>query len=190
MKIHIAGASGCGKSTLYYEITKRNQYRNYVIYELDQLFYTFMEEIKDESVFENIKDEFEKYINQILDRDRDVILIGINSFIRSVYYKGKYIDIKYRGYYDINVDKKYYLYLDTEEILRRKFSRELERLKKKQTILLNNYKKDRIGTQNKINYKINLLEWEQETEKWNKEYKDNGYEFVTKNTIYGKIPKI
>ena len=189
MIIHISGPSGSGKTTLGNKL--KNEFKNkIVVKDLDDLRDEFIKSYygKKKWTFINVT-KYQKYINDYIKKHskKPLIFVGLNDNTRF----GKNKEL----YYNVHSDYNFYIDIDDKIIIEQKCERFILKFLPE---ILKHEKKD-ITENNEFFIKQITKELKEEcslkktiqiNKKWNKDYKNQGYEFMTRETIYKKICKL
>ena len=184
--IHISGPSGAGKTTLGNKLEK---YSNKIIVkDIDDLRVEFIKEHYGDKKWDVIdKDAYQQYIDDYIDKqDKPLIFVGLNNM--PWWHKDLY--------YDMHPTHKFYIDIPDEIIIKQKCIRLLHDLK---NIESDEMAMNDLINNNKIFIKITTERIKEECEskqiiklnkKWNKDYKKQGYRFLSSKEIYDIVCKI
>ena len=184
--IHISGPSGSGKSTLGNKL-KEKFGNKIVVKDIDELQAEFQ---KNEYGFDEVKKidakKYQKWIdNYVNEQKKPLIFVGLNHM--------PWWDKKL--YYDMHADYKFYIKLDIDIIFRQKCDRWLtgtfvdnkENLFK---IIIENEKKIIKDIQEEFKSECSHKETKRMTDMWNRDYKNQGYKFMSHENIFTEVSKI
>lgn len=184
--IHISGSIGSGKSTLGNKL-KEKFGNKIVVKDIDDLSAEF---IKNEYGFDEIKNfdakKYQTWIDNFMaNQSKPLIFVGLNH----MFWWDKEL------YYDMHADYKFYIELDTNIIFKQKCDRWLtgtfvdnkENLFK---IIIENEKKTIKGIQEEFESECSYEETKKMTDMWNKDYKTQGYKFMSRENIFTEVSKI
>ena len=202
MIIHIAGPSGSGKTTLGKRL--KEHYKDKVIVkDLDDLlwkeFIPWQEktDITAADFFANFELNYQEYIDNFIKKNKGkpIIFVGINTFIMNEMQQFKGVDRHFpKAFFDLRADHKYYIDIPVEQVMKQKFYRMMDDFCNSKDIifsdLLENEKKTRKNIMDDIMRQTHIKEVRIQTEKWNKFYKDKGYEYLSNDEIYKKISSL
>lgn len=170
---HIAGPSGSGKTTLGKLIKKK--YNDIIIKDLDD-FYIIL---KNNNKLINI-DNIQKLINKFIkiNKNKKIILTGSNSIST----KNDFSD---SIYYDINAKYKYFINIDVNIVLKRRFKRHIQ-------YMIDNVDKYFNKGLKKGKIEIDFELWKKKIEQpYNSNfYHKNNYIFLNNKEIFNSINKI
>ena len=117
MIIHISGPTASGKTALGYKIKKK--YQTVIIKDLDD----FMRDNPHKTIKNFIKWQDNKIKSFIKKNSNDIIVfVGVNSISFNK-------DFSDPVYYDVYADEKFFIMIDTNVILRRRFERHIDFMK-------------------------------------------------------------
>ena len=184
--IHISGCSGAGKTTLGNKL-KKTYGNKIVVMDIDILRHKFIQkEYGKQPIKKFNKEKYQAYIdNYILQQHRPLVFVGLN--IMPWWHKNLY--------YNMHPNYKFYIKLDNDTIFTQRCSRFINDVfieHKKE--LINNLIKDdnkltdiyKFGLKNECNYKTII----KMNDIWNKDYKEQGYKFLSQEEIFNEILKI
>jgi adenylate kinase family enzyme len=185
--IHICGPSGSGKSTLGNKL--KDKFKNkIVVKDIDVLRYEFIKNFygnKKWSVFD--KDAYQKYIDDYIHKiKKPLIFVGLNNM--PWWHKNHY--------YNLYADYNFYIKLDNETIIKQKCTRlfknlaNIENEKEEMNDLINNNKKFIELITNAIKNECDLKKIIKMNNKWNKDYKNQDYTFMSRLDIYKQVCKL
>ena len=183
--IHISGASGSGKTTLG-EKLKQKFGSKIIVKDIDDLRIEFIEYYYRDKPFKIInKKEYQNFINQYIvnNQQKPIIFVGLNNM--PWWHKDLY--------YNLYPVYKYYIDIDDETIIKQKCLRLFKELPNEKMImdnLIHNNKEFLKLVTDVLNVECNLDVIKQMNEKWNYDYKQQGYEFLTRDKIYNRVVKI
>ena len=171
---HICGPSGSGKTTLGNRIKKKFQFQFLVIKDLDD----FQEHYKKEDKFQT-KPKIEKDIKDFVEKNKtsNIILTGTNTLSNNNDFSDQIV-------YEIDAKYKYFIDIDLEIVLKRRFERHIEYISSN----LDHYFNKAL-TKNKL--LIDLELWKKKIQApYNLEYyKKNNYKYLDNDKIYEDIIK-
>jgi adenylate kinase family enzyme len=180
---HIAGSTGSGKSTLANRLSKK--FPNIIFKDLDDIYRNLPSKYPED--FEKMdKQEFYKHfytksLEQFISENSNqiIIIVGFNgiSFEK---------DFSDAIYYDINAEHKYFIDIDKELILKRRFERHL-------IFMANNvdrYFKKALDNDSKLIVDLDL--WRKKINRLYEDghYHNNNYKFMDNDAIYEDISKL
>lgn len=192
--IHISGASGSGKTTLGNKLKEIFQ-DTIIIKDLDDLLFEFVKNqennnISTNLVIKNWKKNYQKHINNFINnQNKPIVFVGLNTDLGSLGFRNTKITPP-KTIYDIKAKHKFYIDLPIEQILKQKFSRQIQKICDQKEKWFSKWLENPQKTQNKLNYDVNLLLWQNETNNWNNLYKKLGYKFLSREDILLDIKKI
>lgn len=187
--IHISGPSGSGKSTL--GIKLKNKFGDKIIVkDLDHLRKEFINKTYKNNfswkLFES--DKYQKFIDKFISKQvKPLVLVGLNH----MFWHNKDL------YYNLHSDYNYYIQIDDMLVVKQKCIRFITG--ELQNIISNNNVINDITKNNKKFVKLVSENIERECGKketlkinkmWNKDYKKQGYIFLTREKIYDSVSKI
>ena len=182
--IHISGPSGSGKTTLGNKLKDRFGDK-IIVKDIDDLRQEFIKQFYGNKKWTIIdKDAYQKYIDDFVNRQtKPIIFVGLNNMFW--WHKNHY--------YNMHPTYKYYIRIDDKIILKQKCLRLFDDLKDDKVAmddLVNNngtfIKMVKQGIERECSMKNNL--WE--INKWNKDYKKQGYKFMTRENIFNKVSNL
>jgi len=184
MIIHISGASGSGKSYLGNKLKKKLG-KKVIVKDLDVLRDEFINKNYDTSkswTFETKK--YQKYINNFIKKQKKpIIFVGLND---------NSWERKNKKYYNLKSDYNYYIDIDDEKILKQKCKRFINSFLPD---ILNDYLDGKIEEKNIMNIIKDAVKEcsKKETIRlnkiWKRDYKKQGYKFMTSDKIYKEVCK-
>ena len=199
MIIHIGGPSGSGKTTLGNKL-KQHYGDKIIVKDLDDLlwkeFIPWQEktDISATDFFANFEQNYQEYIDNFIkqNKEKTIIFVGINTFIMGEMQQFKNVDQKFpKAFFDLGADYKYYIDIPVEQVMKQKFYRTIDDFCNSKDIifsdLLENEEKTRKNITDDIMRQTHVKEVREQTEKWNKFYKDKGYEYLTNDEIFNRI---
>ena len=199
MIIHIAGPSGSGKTTLGKRL-KEHYKDKVIIKDLDDLlwkeFIPWQEktDITATDFFTNFESNYQEYIDTFIkqNKGKTIIFVGINTFIMGEMQQFKGIDKKFpKAFFDLRADHKYYIDIPVEQVMKQKFYRMMDDFCNSKDIiftdLLENENETRKNITDDIMRQTHMKEVRMQTEKWNKFYRDKGYEYLSNDEIFNRI---
>jgi len=192
--IHISGASGSGKTTLGNKI-KEELGGKVLVKDLDDLFFDFVK-IKEKSkesleeLKKNWKKEYQEFIYDFINEQmKPIIFVGLNTDLGSINIHGNVFK-QPRAFYDVRADYKFYIDLSVEKVVEQKFYRSVDKLARRKEMWMERYWRDKNRVVSDLKELFDLLEWEKQTDNWNKLYKKHKYQFMDKRDIYREVVKI
>lgn len=208
MIIHIGGASGSGKSTLGDKLQKYFG-DTIIVKDMDTLWNEFFiyqyetNKIDHMTYFETFASFYQKYIDDFIEKNKlkPIVFVGINVFIQNEkqyypktndpngpYYHG---DLPQNVYFDVRANYKYYIDIDMnvllEQLFMRKFSKICEDKQKIFQNLLKTPEKSRNNFLRDLEFITDFERAKKFTEKWNEYYKNEGYTFLDRDTIFDEV---
>ena len=184
--IHISGASGSGKTKLGNEL--KNQLKNKaIVKDLDDLRDKFIKKFYDSKKWTYINEnEYQKYINIFISKqNKPIIFVGLND--NTIYGKNKKL------YYDLYSKYNYYIDIDYRVILKQKCLRLLNNIQNDKMALkdlITNNEKFIKNFSEAIKMECNAKKTIKINNKWEKDYKKQGYKFMSRKNIYKSIIKL
>ena len=185
--IHICGASGSGKTTLGKKL--KDKFKNkIVVKDIDDLRVEFIKDFYGNKKWNIIdKDAYQKYIDNYIHKiKKPLIFVGLNTM--PWWHKNHY--------YNLYSDHNFYIELDNETIIKQKCIRYLRGLENIENdkramndLIHNNEMFIKIITNN-IKNECNLKKIIKMNNKWNKDYKDQDYIFMSRTNIYKQVCKL
>jgi adenylate kinase family enzyme len=185
--IHICGASGSGKTTLGTKL--KDKFKNkIVVKDIDDLRVKFIKNFYENKKWSVIdKDAYQKYIDDYIHKiKKPLIFVGLNNM--PWWHKNHY--------YNLYTDYKFYIELDDKTIIKQKCIRflkgpvNIENHKEAINALINNNKKFLQIITNAIKYECDLKKIIKMNNKWNKDYKNQDYIFMSRLDIYKQVTKL
>jgi hypothetical protein len=188
--IHISGPSGAGKTTLGNKL-KYKYTDKIIVKDIDDLRYDFVKKKYGgyKNVWNNPKfvwnaDKYQEYIDIFIKnhKSKPIVFVGLNHMP----WWNK------RLYYNMHATNKYFIKLNSDLVYKQKCSRFMEDMfVKNKDILINSFIKNEKETQKKIYNSIkNECGYEKTTKMndiWNTDYKNQGYEFLSRENIFEKV---
>lgn len=184
--IHISGASGSGKTILGNEL--KNELKNKaIVKDLDDLRDKFIKKFYDNKKWTYINEnEYQKYINAFISKqNKPIIFVGLND--NTIYGKNKKL------YYDLHSKYNYYIDIDYRVILKQKCLRLLNNIQNDKIALndlISNNEKFIKNFSEAIKRECNAKKTIKINDKWEKDYKKQGYKFMSRKNIYKSIIKL
>ena len=186
--IHICGASGAGKTTLGNKLQEK--YGNkIVVKDIDELRANFIKEHYGNKNWKIIdKDAYQNYIDNYIDKiNKPLIFVGLNHM--PWWHKNLY--------YNMHSTHNFFIQLDNPTIIKQKCTRylteELTNITKDKIAMndmIHNSKKFISIITNNVKRECNAAEIIQYNNKWNKDYKKQGYKFMSRENIYKSVVKL
>jgi len=186
--IHICGASGAGKTTLGNKL-KEKFGDKIVVKDIDDLRANFIKQHYGNKSWNIIdKDAYQKFIDNYIHKiNKPLVFVGLNHM--PWWHKNLY--------YNMHSSHNFFIQLDNTTIIKQKCTRYL-------TEELNNITKDKIAMNdmihnnkkfisiitNNVKRECNAPEIIQYNNKWNKDYKKQGYRFMSRENIYKSVVKL
>jgi adenylate kinase family enzyme len=182
--IHISGPSGAGKTTLGNKL--KYKYDNkIVVKDIDDLRFEFIK--KEYPKFKIDKwnpEKYQEYINEFIKKNnkKPIVFVGLNHMPW----------LSKRLYYDMHPDHKFYIKLNTKTIFEQKCSRFIEDVfvKSKEQMLKDIVKDEKTIIKHVINRYKDDCSYEKTqkiNEIWNKDYKLQGYKFLSRDHIFENV---
>ena len=188
--IHISGASGSGKTTLGNKLKEKFKSK-IVVKDLDELldehFVNYFEKNTSHNLGDVNEKAYQKYIDDYINKQKKtIIFVGLNDNFVDFYPKRKNI------YYNLHTttNHTYYIDIDDNIIIKQKCERFLNNIKNDiNLVTTDNHKfikqiSKAFNTECNANY---ILKW---INKWKKDYKKQGYKFMSRENIYKSVVKI
>lgn len=187
MIIHISGSSGSGKTYLGNKLKKRFG-KKIQVKDLDQLRDEFINKYYDTSKGYSFSEKkYQKYINEYIKKvKKPLIFVGLND---NHFGKTKSL------YYNLQSDYNYYIDLDDETIVKQKCERFIKSFLPdiyndfKNNIVIDNQKFIKIITHSAKN-ECSAKKTIKLNKKFNIDYKQMKYKFITREKIYKEVCKI
>lgn len=183
--IHISGPSGSGKTYLGNKL-KEIFGNKIVVKDLDNLRDEHIEKTYNTSKGWSVDEvKYQKYIDDFIKKQKKpIIFVGLND---------NHLGIK-KLYYDVHSQHKFYIDIDPKEILKQKCLRmlteEIPNDKDAMKDLTENNARFIKGMKFAIDGACNLKNIIKENNKLNKDYKKNGYKFMSRENIFNDVIKI
>lgn len=190
--IHIAGPSGSGKTTL------GNKLKNdkIIVKDLDDLrvefiieFYGSLEsfdKIAEKKDFKWNSKGYQEYIDNFINlQTKPIVFVGLNHM------KWWNEDL----YYDMHAKYKFYIYLDSKLIFEQSARRFMNDVFiQHQDTIVENLLQDNTNTieniVDAIKFNFNLKDRTEDYEIWNRDYKSQNYQFMSREEIFQEILKL
>lgn len=185
--IHISGPSGSGKTTLGNKLIDMFG-KKIIVKDIDDLRQDFIEKYygKNKNLKHFDKDKYQKWIDDFIDKNtKPIIFVGLNHM--PWWHKNHY--------YNMHSKYNFYIKLDNDTIFKQKCGRFMNDLfvDNKQGVLNDLIKKEdwtlkqiQSGMKNECGFKNT----KRMNDTWNKDYRKQGYEFVSGGDIFDKTVKI
>ena len=183
--IHVSGPSGSGKTCLGNKL-KEYFKSKIIVKDIDDLRIDFIKKNYGNKKFDVIdKVEYQKYIDDFVKKhsSKPLIFVGLNHM--------PWWHINH--YYDLHSTYNYFIDLDDETIIKQKYKRLLLVLANddEYTEMLVSNNVDHIKkVLNIIKQECDLKKMIKMNNKWRKDYKNQGYKFMTRENIYKSVVKI
>lgn len=187
--IHVSGPSGAGKTTLGNKL--KQKYGNKItVKDVDQLRKEFINKTYGDKftwkLFES--DKYQKFIDDyIYKHHKPIVFVGLNNYPWH----------KKNLYYNMHSNYNFYIDLDDKIILQQRCRRFItdqlqDMINNKDIIdqLVNNNQRFIDGVTNGLKYECGLNKIIKMNKDWNKNYKKQGYKFMSREDIYKKITSI
>lgn len=182
--IHISGPSGAGKTTLGNKL--KNKFGNkIVVKDIDDLRQEFIKEHYGGGEWSIIdKEAYQNYIDKyITKQNKPLVFVGLNNM--PFWHKNHY--------YNMHSTYNYYIEIDDIIVVKQKCLRLFENLPNdKMAIndLINNNEKFIKMVQEAVEMECGKKETIKLNQKWNKDYKKQGYKFMSREDIFKEVVKI
>ena len=184
--IHISGASGSGKTTLGNKL--KEQFKSKIVVKgLDNLRDEFIKEFYGNKKWTYIdENEYQSYIDSYINKQKKpIIFVGLND--NTVYGKNKNL------YYNVHSQHNYYIEIDDMIIVKQKCIRLLNDIQTDKMamddLVKNNEKFVKKFTE-EIKIECSAKQTIKQNNKWKKDYKKQGYKFMSRENIYKSVVKI
>lgn len=184
MIIHITGPSGCGKTTLGNKLKKKFGTK-IVVKDIDDLRQEFIKDFYGNTRWTKIDAKaYQQYLdNFILRQTKPLVLVGLN--VMPWWHKNLY--------YDMHSDYNFYIQLDNETILKQKCLRLFKDFPNDTCVM-----KDLVQNNDHFVKKVSqaivrecsLKEIEKSNKTLEKDYKAQGYKFITREEIFNVVSSI
>lgn len=185
MIIHISGPSGSGKTTLGEKLKEKFK-DSIVVKDIDVLRMEFIKEFYGEKRWTIIsKDEYQKYIDEYIKKqNKPIVFVGLN--IMPWFHKNHYYNMHQTHSFYIDIDDKVVL---KQKCLRmfREQSHYLPNDEMAMNDLINNNKLFLKLTKQAIDMDCSMEETVKMNKKLRKDYKKQGYEFMSREDIFDKV---
>ena len=176
---HIAGPTGSGKSTLAKRLSKN--YPNIIFKDLDDIYRSLPEEFPEDFQKMNKQEFYKTFYTKSLQKfidttNQKIIFVGFNGFSFEK-------DFSDAIYYDINAEHKYFIDIDKEIVLKRRFERHL-------SFMANNvdrYFKKALDNNSKLIIDLDLWRKKINRPYEDKHYHNNNYKFMDNDAIYEEL---
>lgn len=186
MIIHISGVSGSGKTTLGNKLKKKLG-KKIIVKDLDDLRDQFINKFYGKKKWKYINEkEYQKYIdNYIKNIKKPLIFVGLND--NTIYGKDKNL------YYNLHSNHNFYINIKDNIIVKQKCLRLLNEIQKDNEamndLIKNNDKFIKLFSE-ALKQECSLKKTIKLNKKWNKDYKKQGYKFMTRENIFKTICKL
>ena len=189
MIIHISGVSGSGKTTLGNKLKKKLG-KKIVVKDLDDLRDEFIKSHYGEKRWTYINvSKYQKYIDNYIKKHNKKILIFVGLNDNTIFGKDKNL------YYKLKSDYNYYIKISDKVIIEQKCERfilkflpEILKHEKKDITDKNEYFIKQITRA--LKEECSLKKTIKLNKKWNKDYKKQGYKFMTRENIFKTVCKL
>lgn len=185
MIIHISGAPGSGKTTLGQWIKKN--YKNIVVYDLDDLYHKVIKKIENlsQEIFKKyLRNEFQKYVDKLIKNNKNICFVGLNYPDPRISYKGREIFVK-PFKVEINANHKFYIDIPIKQIVKQKFMRTLSETLEDTDHILD----DIIMSKKKV-FELHIGEWISDSMEWKIMFQEEGYLLLNHDKIKSKIENL
>lgn len=185
--IHISGASGSGKTTLGNKL--KDKFGNKItVKDIDDLRGEFIDKYyKNKSLTTINKTAYQEFIDEYINKQKKpLILVGLNNM--PWWHKDLY--------YNMHSQYNYYIDIDDMTVIKQKCLRSLEGLsgissdKVAMDDLINHNDKFVKLTKEYIDRECSAKNTIQMNKKWNHDYKQQGYKFMSREEIFNEVSKI
>lgn len=182
--IHISGAPGSGKTTLGNKL-KKSFGDTIIVKDIDDLRDEFIKSYYGDKRFTIINEkEYQKYIDDFVNNNnKTIIFVGVNNM--PWWHKNIY--------YNMHSQYNFYIDIDDETILKQKCLRFFKNMiddEMAMNDLINNNDKFVRLTKMVLDKECNMKNTLKENNKWKKDYKNQEYEFMSRENIYDKVNDI
>lgn len=183
--IHISGPSGSGKTCLGNKL-KEQFINKIVVKDIDELRRDFIKKYYGNKKFDVIdKVEYQKYIDNFVKKhsSKPLIFVGLNHM--------PWWHINH--YYDMHSTYNFFIDLDDETIIKQKYKRLLLDLANDKELterLVSNNVNHIKKVSNVIKRECDLKKMIKMNNKWRKDYKNQGYNFMTRENIFKTVSNI
>ena len=186
MIIHISGASGSGKTTLGNKLKKKLG-KKVIIKDLDNLRDQFIKKFYEKRRWKYINEkEYQKYIDEYIKKQKKtIIFVGLND--NTIYGKNKKL------YYKLHSNYKYYIKINDMIIVKQKCLRLLNDIQKDSKAMKDLIKNNKFFVKKfseAIKQECSSKETIKLNKKWNRDYKKQGYKFMTRENIFKTVCKL
>ena len=185
--IHISGPSGAGKTTLGEKLEKKFGDK-IIVKDIDDLRHEFIKEHYGDREWDIIdKDAYQQYIDKYIDKqNKPLIFVGLNHM--PWWHENLY--------YNMHPTHKFYIDIPDEIVIKQKCIRAIRTLSKLEDdetamndLIKHNEKFIEITTA-RIKEECDAKEIIKLNKKWNKDYKDQEYNIMSREEIYDEVCKI
>ncbi len=183
--IHISGPSGAGKTTLGNKL-KDKFADKIIVKDTDELRDEFIKAYYGNKQWKIIdKEAYQKYIDEYVNNNQNkpLVFVGLNNI--PWFHKNHY--------YNMHSKYNYYIEIDDMTIVKQKCMRFLEQIATDEIAindLINDNKRFLKFTKMAIERECGLKETMRMNKKWSKDYKKQGYKFMSRENIFGDVSKI
>ncbi len=182
--IHISGPSGAGKTTLGSKL-KDKFGDEIIVKDLDELRDEFIQKYYGNKKWKIIdKEAYQEYIDEYVNKQtKPLIFVGLNNI--PWFHKNHY--------YNMHSTYNYYIEIDDMTIVKQKCMRFFAEITNDQIAmndLINNNKKFVEIVKKAIERECGSKETVIMNKKWNKDYKNQGYKFMSREDIFKDVSKI
>jgi uridine kinase len=182
--IHISGPSGSGKTFLGNKL--KDKFGNKIIVkDIDDLRDDFINKHYGQKKWSVIdKDAYQKHIDKYVKKQtKPIVFVGLNNM--PWWHKNHY--------YNMHSNNNFYIKLNDKTIMKQKCLRlfnDIPNQKDAINDMLNNNKRFIKIMKENIDVECNLQKIEAMNKKWNKDYENQGYKFMSQENIFEKIVNI
>ena len=171
--IHIAGTQGSGKSTIGNKLLEEYPDKIHVC-DLDDLHGDFLTQ--------SLSQSYQKYIDKYIrsHSDKPIIFVGLDAELCLGLMEDSDI------YYNLYSKYNYYI-LSTENTLKQRFFRQIDKLNTRKEYFFDEWLKKPDKIQDKLFRFVDLNKWKENNSKCDELYKSRKYEFLSSETIFSRI---
>jgi len=179
---HIAGPTGSGKSTLANKLSKT--FPNIIFKDLDDIYRSLPEEFPEDFQKMNKPEFYKTFYTKSLQKfiestNQKIILVGFNGFSFEK-------DFSDAIYFDINAEHKYFIDIDKEIVLKRRFKRHILFIADN----IDHYFNKALKRDNKLIIDFDLWRKKINRPYEDKHYHNNNYKFMDNEAIYQDLSKL